>query len=119
MIEIKPSKMSDIAILYPDGLPLTLRSWTVFYNGKIAGVAGVILKPSLHTVFMKMIDGDYSPRCIYVTAKEIMSLISSQYSNLYAMREKDNSKSASFLSHLGFVYDRDDGSLEVWKWQTQ
>lgn len=112
---IRPATSQDISQFYEKNTTYATKAWAVDYNGALACVAGVELRPKQAVVFSGMIDGIDAPKLtIWRCARDLMDKIRGlNLPLLVAICDDRFINSPRFLRKLGFK----EVSKEVFVWE--
>lgn len=114
---IRPATSDDYMSIYGE-LPLYLtKAWSVDYDGRLAGIAGVMFQKSTILIFSDIVDNVSVPKItIYKVAQELMEKISGVTKYGIAV---SGGNSCKFLKRLGFELFAYDRGREYYRWQTR
>lgn len=115
-IFICPSTADDFVEVTGSAPPVSCRSWSVYYDGELAGVAGVTISRNAAIFFSNMKkDTKYPAKAIWSVANFIVSEVFVMNKTVFAIGSAESDK---FLKRLGFYYIGRFNDLEYYQlWQ--
>ena len=122
-VAILPLTREDIEAFYAATNNRSVRGYAVWYQGRIACIAGVELKADHVLAFSNVAPDVKAPKLtIWRTIRELMARMArDNRMPMYAVANGDLPGSDALLSRLGFVYqghDPDRGNVYKWERRT-
>jgi len=112
MIEIKPSTAEDVALFFGRTLPRTIQAVSVWRDGQLDAIAGVAIEEGKIEAFSDIRKGISVPKItVYRVAKEIMKMIRTRKTQVFAIADPNIPTSERFLESLGFTLLLQDGKV--------
>lgn len=100
--------LGDSRITFP-----TVRCYSMFYQGKLAGVAGIAIMKHSHFAFCDIKEDVGAPKMtIWKCAREMMSILAARNVRMVCEPHPDIPNSRKFLELLG--WKTHDGRTYVW-----
>lgn len=105
---IRPSTAEDVALFYPEKPLLSMRSWVVEYEGKVAAIAGVYFeRGQAPQLFSNQIEGHGASKLtIWRATKGLLAHVLKHYPRPWAISTRGES-SDRLLEFFGFEYLQD------------
>ncbi len=120
MLTVRPATPADVKGLHPGAEGTSYRAWGCELDGETVGVIGLALTRPRACLFAG-IDPALRPHLksmpVLRLVKRVETLIHERGLPVYAIRDRNEPKSAAILTRLQFEYCADHEGDEVWEWQ--
>lgn len=118
-ILLRHATSPDIRILYPQGMPYTIKAMVLEKDGTPIGIGGIAYRPEGNMVFLN--EGDYAAHGVSQlrAARAILTgfrkLILPELRNVFVSRDICKPSSERLLQKLGFVCIFKENDEEIWR----
>lgn len=116
-VEIKTATLDDMEALCGVRFKRSLRAWSVYYDGELAAVAGLLMTKDDFKGFSQIKPGLVVPKItVWRTAVALLKQMTDLKRSFIVIADPSINGSPAFLQRLGFEYLTTSKLGEVYKW---